>query len=58
MKNPILIVAGILFLISGLVGFLTTLSSDSSMSFTLVKISHISMIAGAGALILAGLQKN
>jgi len=58
MKNPILIVAGILFLISGLVGFLSTLSSDLSLIFTLVKIFYISMIAGAGALILAGLQKN
>tara|TARA_Y100001960_G_scaffold174466_1_gene183031 strand:- start:273 stop:449 length:177 start_codon:yes stop_codon:yes gene_type:complete len=58
MKNPILIIAGILFLISGLVGFLTTLSSDLSMIFTLQKITYISMIAGAGALILAGLRKN
>ena len=58
MKNPILIVAGVLFLICGLVGFLITLSSDMDMAFTLEKISRISMIAGAGALILVGLQKN
>ena len=61
MKNSRLILAGILFLISGFFGFLTTFlvsAADIEMSFTLTKISHISMIAGSGALILAGLKKN
>tara|TARA_B110000014_G_C19972609_1_gene503514 strand:- start:437 stop:619 length:183 start_codon:yes stop_codon:yes gene_type:complete len=60
MKNLSLVLAGSMFLLSAICGFLTftAFSTSPDTAEAAIKFSYIFMVAGSAVLILAGLKKN